>query len=77
VEWERTYGLRPWLFETLVDARRFAGSCYRAAGWVALGRTQGRGRDDHHHERHGRAPKAIFVYPLRHDAREVLRRGEG
>ena len=32
------------LLETFVDRRRFRGSCYRAANWVRVGETQGRGR---------------------------------
>lgn len=71
--WERAYGVRPVLLETLVDAQRFAGTCYRAAGWLELGTTTGRGRDDRHHHRHAQAPKTVFVHPLRPDAREVLR----
>lgn len=72
-DWERAYGARPVLLETLVDAQRFVGTCYRAAGWLELGATTGRGRDDRHHRRHGVAPKTVFVFPLRPDAREVLR----
>ena len=55
---------RPLLLETLVDASRFRGTCYRAANWIALGMTQGRGRLDRHHQAHGRAPKQVYVYPL-------------
>ena len=72
-DWERAYAIRPVLLETLVDARRFAGTCYRAANWLSLGSTQGRGRQDRHHVRHGSAPKQLFVYRLRPDAREMLR----
>jgi hypothetical protein len=36
-DWERRYGYRPLLLETLVDARRFRGTCYRAANWMRLG----------------------------------------
>jgi len=72
-EWEAAYAVRPLLLETLVDSERFAGTCYRAANWVAVGSTSGRGRMDRAHRRHGQAPKAVFVYPLRHDARERLR----
>ena len=72
-DWEAAYALRPLLLETLVDSARFAGTCYRAANWVALGTTTGRGRMDRAHRRHGRAPKAVFVYPLHRDARERLR----
>lgn len=63
-DWEQRYGYRPLLLETLVDASRFRGTCYRAANWIALGRTEGRGRMDRDHSSHGRAPKDIYVYPL-------------
>lgn len=63
-DWEQLYGYRPLLLETLVDAGRFRGTCYRAANWIELGVTQGRGRMDRHHEAHQRAPKRIYVYPL-------------
>lgn len=72
-DWEQAYGLEPWLMETLVDARRFSGTCYRAANWRYLGQTTGRGRMDRQHRRHGAAPKRVFVYPLITHAREQLR----
>src|SRR5439155_15618082 len=56
-DWEKRYGYRPLLLETLVDTSRFRGTCYRAANWIALGQTQGRGRMDRDHTSHGRAPK--------------------
>lgn len=62
-DWERLYGYRPLLLETLVDASRFRGTCYRAANWIELGRTQGRGRMDRDHAA-ARAPKVLYVYPL-------------
>jgi Domain of unknown function (DUF4338) len=63
-DWQQSYGYRPLLLETLVDTSRFQGTCYRAANWIALGTTTGRGRMDRDHLAHGRAPKQIFVYPL-------------
>ncbi|MGH2621757.1 MAG: DUF4338 domain-containing protein [Anaerolineales bacterium] len=63
-DWQQDYGCRPLLLETLVDASRFAGTCYRAANWIALGLTTGRGRMDRHHQAHGYAPKQVYVYPL-------------
>jgi hypothetical protein len=72
-DWEQVYGLRPVLLETLVDPARYTGTCYRAANWIELGATSGRGRMDRAHARHGEAPKTVFVYPLQPDAREVLR----
>ncbi len=64
-DWERQYGLRPWLVETLVDSQRFSGHCYRAANWLDVGLTTGRGRQDSRHQRHGVSPKQILLYPLR------------
>ncbi len=63
-DWQHSYGYRPLLLETLVDASRFAGTCYRAANWIALGMTTGRGRMDRTHQAQGRAPKQVYVYPL-------------
>jgi len=72
-DWQERFGLRPWLVETLVDRRRYAGTCYRAAGWPRLGLTSGRGRMDRARVRQGEAPKWIFVRELEPDARERLR----
>lgn len=72
-DWSSTYHIRPLLLETLVDTRRFTGGCYRAANWLELGLTSGRGRHDSTHERHGRAPKTLFVYRLQRDALECLK----
>ncbi len=69
-DWKRLYGYRPLLLETLVDAQ-FRGTSYRAANWIYLGETRGRGRMDQHHEAHGRAVKCIYIYPL---CRDVQRR---
>ena len=72
-DWPRHYHLEPWLVETLVDARRHHGGCYRAANWVALGATSGRGRMDRHGRRAGAAPKTVLVYPVARDAQRLLR----
>jgi hypothetical protein len=75
-DWERDYGWQPWLLETLVDQSRFAGTCYRAANWMAVGETTGRGRQDRLHQRHGAAPKTIFMYPLIANVRDQLQGGQ-
>lgn len=72
-DWESRYGCRPLLLETLVDAGRFRGTCYRAANWIHVGQTTGRGRMDREHASHGRAIKDIYVYPLARDVRQHLR----
>ena len=71
-DWELRYGYRPLLLETLVDARRFRGTCYRAANWIHIGQTQGRGRMDSEHRANGLAPKDIYVYPLCREAQRQL-----
>ncbi len=64
VDWLKRYGVEPLLLETLVDRERFHGSCYRAANWIEVGVTSGRGRMDREHQRHGQSPKRVLIYPL-------------
>jgi len=71
-DWERCYGCRPLLLETLVDGARFRGTCYRAANWIPVGQTAGRGRMDRKHKAQGQAVKDIYVYPLVREARQRL-----
>ena len=65
----------PLLVETLVDESRYSGHCYRAANWVRLGHTSGRGRMDAGHRREGVSPKAVWIYPLQANAAQRLRGG--
>ena len=70
-DWAARYAYRPVLVETFVDADRFAGTCYRAANWVHVGTTQGRGKLDRRHT--ARLPrKDIFLLPLTQDFRATL-----
>lgn len=62
-DWKNQYGIRPVLLETFVENQRFEGTCYRAANWVHLGRTRGRGRNDRQNE-HKAGIKNIWVRPL-------------
>jgi len=71
-DWWIHYRVQPLLLETLVDISRFPGTCYRAASWIDLGLTQGRGRMDRYRQRIGESPKRIFVYPLCRNARQLL-----
>ena len=61
-DWLSVYAVRPLLLETLVD-RPYSGACYRAANWIHVGQTQGRGRMDRTHQAQGSA-KDILMYPL-------------
>jgi hypothetical protein len=76
-DWQGHYGVDPWLVETVVDRQRFHGGCYRAANWIVLGQTSGRGRMDLTHQRHGAEVKTVLVYPLVKHALRRLRDGQG
>jgi hypothetical protein len=73
-DWQRLYGYRPYLLETFVHADRHAGTCYKAANWILVGETKGRGRMDMRKD--AKLPrKMMFVLPLVKDARERLSHG--
>lgn len=70
-DWQERYAYRPVLVETFVETSRFRGTCYKAANWIYLGQTQGRGKLDVLHK--ARLPhKSIWVYPLLKDFRRKL-----
>jgi len=71
-DWERIYGHRVVFLETFVDPTRYKGTCYRAANWIVLGRTTGRGKNDLTHKAN-RSIKEILGYPLCRDFRQWLR----
>ena len=62
-DWHTRYGITPALVETFVDRSHYRGACYRAANWILLGQTQGRGRQDRRHIAQ-ETIKDILVYPL-------------
>ena len=70
-DWLRTYGYAPALLETFVDSSLYKGTSYKAANWVQVGMTKGRGRYDRYSDQE-LTKKLIFVYPLQRDFREVL-----
>jgi hypothetical protein len=70
-DWYECYRIRPVLLETFVEKDRFAGTCYRAANWISLGETRGRGRMDRENE-HAEPVRSVWVYPLDKHCREIL-----
>ena len=72
-DWQHRYGYRPVLLETFVDNARFAGTCYKAANWLCVGATQGRGKLDTAHAR-SLPPKSVWIYPLTPRFRQFLAR---
>ncbi len=75
-DWYERYGIEPVLVETFVPQGRFSGVSYRAANWIGVGETKGRGRQDAANKC-AVAVKDIFVYPLRPDAQAILCEGPG
>ena len=71
-DWEQMYGHPIYFLETFIDPERFRGTCYRAANWVVVGRTTGRGKDDQTH-RPNRPIKEVLAFPLQRRFRELLR----
>lgn len=72
-EWQRVYGHPLYWLETFVDPERFKGTCYRAANWVTLGLTTGRGKADQTRKAN-RSLKVVMGYPLTPDFRAQLER---
>ncbi|TAN77860.1 MAG: IS4 family transposase, partial [Magnetospirillum sp.] len=62
-DFQQQYGYRPWLVETFVDVAQVAGTCFRAANWIRVGQTRGRGRQDRARAA-AETVKDIYIYPL-------------
>jgi hypothetical protein len=64
LDWHQRYGYSPVLFETFVECERHRGTCYKAANWIHVGQTSGRGKKSTSHD--PTLPiKDIWLYPLR------------
>jgi len=70
-DFQRRYHYSPLLVESFVDLSQFTGVSYRAANWILVGQTQGRGRQDRFTKRE-KTIKDIYVYPLEKDFRQQL-----
>jgi len=70
-DWHLRYGYRPVILETFIEKQRFSGTCYKAANWLCLGDTQGRGKLDSD-RLHALPIKSVWVYPLSHRFRASL-----
>lgn len=67
-DFERRYGLRPWLLESFVETPTYDGACYQAANWIRVGQTKGRGRNGSRHA--GKSVKDVYLYALVDDFQE-------
>jgi hypothetical protein len=70
-DWQSLYGHPIYFLETFVDPERFRGTCYRAANWVLLGKTTGRGKQSNSYVPN-RSIKEVLGYPLTKRFRERL-----
>jgi len=70
-DWQAMYHHPVYFAETFIDPERFRGTCYRAANWVPMGVTTGRGKADQTH-RPNRSIKEVFGLPLTPRFRELL-----
>jgi len=70
-DWHKQYQITPVLMETFVEIDRFAGTCYKAANWVHVGSTKGRGKLGPSGKQ-SVPVKDILLYPLRKDFRRIL-----
>ena len=69
-DWEQRYNYRPVILETFVEKQRFQGTVYKAANWVGVGETCGKGKLGN---RNGEVPiKSVWLYPLCADFRQQL-----
>ncbi len=71
VDFEQRYHYTPYLIESFVDLERYSGTSYRAANWIDIGQTKGRGRQDRFTQS-ALSRKAIYVYPLNREFRQQL-----
>lgn len=70
-DWQQRYNYRPVMAETFVEIPRFRGTCYKAANWIYLGQTKGRGKLDRQHKAR-LLKKTIWIYPLVRNYRKLL-----
>jgi hypothetical protein len=70
-DWQARYGHPVWLVETFVECDRFAGTAYKAAGWLELGQTTGRTRQDRQRTLHS-PRKSVWLRPLHPAFRQHL-----
>lgn len=72
MDWQRKYGHPIFLLESFVDRERFAGTIYRAANWIHVGQTQGRGRQGPSPQIRSASIKDVYLLPLQARFREPL-----
>jgi len=69
--WQQRYNYKPLLLESFIEKQRFCGTCYKAANWLCVGQTRGRGKWDRRYCC-DKPAKTIWLYPLDRRYKEAL-----
>jgi len=72
-QWKEQFGYRPLLAESFTDPEAYAGTCYKASNWQAVGWSAGYSRHRADFYVPNDRPKKLWLYPLIPQAREQLR----
>lgn len=70
-DWQALYHHPIYLLESFVDTERFQGTCYRAANWIWVGRSEGRGTKSKSHKIKT-SIKELWAFALHKDFRQKL-----
>lgn len=70
-DWENKYNYRPVLLETFVEIKRFLGTSYKAANWIYVGITKGRGKLDTY-KKAALPIKYILILPINKSFKKLL-----
>ena len=72
-QWGQRFGYRPLLAESFTDPEAYAGTCYKASNWEAVGHSAGYSRHRADFYIPNDRPKRLWLRPLVLEARQLLR----
>lgn len=72
-QWQEHFGYRPLLAESFTDPEAYAGTCYKASNWEAVGHSAGYSRHRADFYIPNDRPKRLWLRPLVPEARQLLR----
>jgi hypothetical protein len=72
-QWKEHFGYRPLLAESFTDPESYAGTCYKASNWEAVGQSAGYSRHRADFYIPNERPKRLWLRPLVPEARQLLR----
>lgn len=72
-QWGQRFGYRPLLAESFTDPEAYAGTCYKASNWEAVGYSAGYSRHRADFYIPNERPKRLWLRPLAPEARQLLR----